>query len=139
MTGGYYTHESFRPRTTADRSEGSESPEPELRPLEDPYLVGEVAAAKARSERLARENGDDILIREDRQWDWFLGKTPKHISLDTYLLRANLLANSFPGQMKDWGERERSWKEFRREVDNRNHRKLLGLGRIGTGRSRRFM
>jgi hypothetical protein len=45
-----------------------------LRPLEDPYLVGEVAAAKARRERLARENGDDILIREDRQWDWMLCK-----------------------------------------------------------------
>lgn len=44
------------------------------RPLEDPYLVGEVAAARARTERLARESGDDILLREDRQWDWFLGK-----------------------------------------------------------------
>lgn len=43
------------------------------RPLEDPYLVGEVAAARARQERLLRESGDDILIREDRQWDWFLG------------------------------------------------------------------
>lgn len=43
------------------------------RPLEDPYLVGEVAAARARQERLSRESGDDILIREDRQWDWFLG------------------------------------------------------------------
>ncbi|KAF4454800.1 hypothetical protein F53441_2742 [Fusarium austroafricanum] len=44
------------------------------RPLEDPYLVGEVAATRARQERLARESGDDILQREDRQWDWFLGK-----------------------------------------------------------------
>lgn len=44
------------------------------RPLEDPYLVGEEAAALARRERLARESGDDILIREDRRWDWFLGK-----------------------------------------------------------------
>ena len=43
------------------------------RPLEDPYLVGEQAAAEARRERLRRENGDDILIREDRQWDWLLG------------------------------------------------------------------
>jgi hypothetical protein len=47
------------------------------RPLEDPYLVGEVAAARARTERLARESGDDILLREDRQWDWFLGKLKK--------------------------------------------------------------
>jgi hypothetical protein len=46
-----------------------------MRPLEDPYLVGEEAAARARSERLARENGDDILLREDRRWDWFLGKS----------------------------------------------------------------
>jgi hypothetical protein len=46
----------------------------EVRPLEDPYLVGEVAAAQARRERLARESGDDILVREDRQWDWLLGK-----------------------------------------------------------------
>lgn len=45
-----------------------------VRPLEDPYLVGEVAAARARRERLARENGTDVLQREDRRWDWFLGK-----------------------------------------------------------------
>ncbi|KAK3330489.1 hypothetical protein B0H66DRAFT_64341 [Apodospora peruviana] len=45
-----------------------------VRPLEDPYLVGEQAAAQARRERLARENGDDILIREDRRWDWFLSE-----------------------------------------------------------------
>ena len=37
-------------------------------------LVGEQAASQARRERLARENGDDILIREDRRWDLFLGK-----------------------------------------------------------------
>lgn len=43
-----------------------------IRPLEDPYLVGEAAASRARQERLARENGDDILIRENRRWDWFL-------------------------------------------------------------------
>jgi hypothetical protein len=45
-----------------------------FRPLEDPHLVGEAAASRARTERLARENGDDILIREDRRWDFFLGK-----------------------------------------------------------------
>ncbi|KAK1758653.1 hypothetical protein QBC47DRAFT_148017 [Echria macrotheca] len=45
-----------------------------LRPLEDPHLVGEVAAAQARRERLARESGDEILIREDRRWDFFLGE-----------------------------------------------------------------
>jgi hypothetical protein len=45
-----------------------------VRPLEDPYLVGEAAAAQARRERLARENGDEILIREDRRWDFFLSE-----------------------------------------------------------------
>jgi hypothetical protein len=44
--------------------------------LEDPYLVGEVAAANARRERLAREAGDDVLIQEDKQWDWLLGTYP---------------------------------------------------------------
>ncbi|KAJ4418409.1 hypothetical protein N0V82_005595 [Gnomoniopsis sp. IMI 355080] len=60
-----------------------------IRPLEDPYLVGEVAAARARRDRLARENGPDVLQREDRRWDWFLA------------------------QQNDWDERERSWKQFR--------------------------
>lgn len=55
-------------------SQSQESLETPSRPLEDPYLVGEVAAARARQERIAREHGDDILVREDRQWDWFLGK-----------------------------------------------------------------
>lgn len=45
-----------------------------FRPLEDPYLVGEEAAARARRERLARQTGEDVLIREERRWDWFLGK-----------------------------------------------------------------
>ncbi|KAI1379013.1 hypothetical protein F4677DRAFT_355467 [Hypoxylon crocopeplum] len=66
-----------------------------VRPLEDPYLVGEEAAARARRERLARQNGDDILYREDRRWDWFLGQT------------------------KDWEERDRSWTSFRTNVETR--------------------
>lgn len=56
---------------------GSETPsasDSRFRPLEDPYLVGEEAAARARRERLARENGDDVLQKEDRRWDWFLCK-----------------------------------------------------------------
>lgn len=57
---------------------GSESPnnnsEERIRPLEDPYLVGEEAAARARRERLARENGDNVLYNEDRRWDWLLCK-----------------------------------------------------------------
>jgi len=71
-----------------------------FRPLEDPYLVGEAAATQARNERLARENGDDILIRENQRWDLFLA------------------------QMKDQDERERSWKRMRRAVARRSSTKL---------------
>ena len=46
-----------------------------LRPLEDPYLVGEEAAAQARRERIARETSSDVLQREDRHWDWLIGKS----------------------------------------------------------------
>ncbi|KAI2637776.1 hypothetical protein GGS26DRAFT_426976 [Hypomontagnella submonticulosa] len=75
-----------------------------VRPLEDPYLVGEEAAARARRERLARQNGDEILYREDRRWDWFLG------------------------QMKDQEERDRSWSSFRSNVEGRG-RLARRLGR----------
>ncbi|KAI2467863.1 hypothetical protein F4781DRAFT_295833 [Annulohypoxylon bovei var. microspora] len=66
-----------------------------VRPLEDPYLVGEEAAARARRERLARQNGDEVLYREERRWDWFLGQT------------------------RDWDERNRSWGAFSTTIDNR--------------------
>ncbi|KAI9163318.1 hypothetical protein HJFPF1_04924 [Paramyrothecium foliicola] len=78
------------------------------RPLEDPYLVGEVAAANARRERLAREAGDDILIREDKQWDWMLA------------------------QMRSWDDRERSWTRYRSQVEQQGYRKKL-FRRIGGG------
>ncbi|GAB1311749.1 hypothetical protein MFIFM68171_01959 [Madurella fahalii] len=71
-----------------------------VRLLEDPHLVGEEAAARARRERLARESGDDILIREDQRWDWFLA------------------------QMKDREERERSWKRYRRDFEKRLNSRL---------------
>ncbi|KAI2619596.1 hypothetical protein GGR54DRAFT_639923 [Hypoxylon sp. NC1633] len=73
-----------------------------VRPLEDPYLVGEEAAARARRERLARlasQNGDSVLYREERRWDWFLG------------------------QMKDWDERDSGWNAFRNNIE--------GRGRLG--------
>ena len=44
-----------------------------VRPLEDVQLVGEEAAAKARKERLERE-GVEVLVREDKRWDWLLGE-----------------------------------------------------------------
>lgn len=74
---------------TPDNSDGR------VRPLEDPYLVGEVAAARARRERLARENGDDVLHSEDRRWDWFLGKClPVFGALDEHDSVRNLLVGS---------------------------------------------
>ncbi|KAH8157520.1 hypothetical protein CIB48_g10735 [Xylaria polymorpha] len=69
-----------------------------IRPLEDPYLVGEEAAARARNERLARKHGEDVLIREDRRWDWWLA------------------------QMRDIEERERGWNAFRANIERGNRR-----------------
>ncbi|KAH8758955.1 hypothetical protein F5883DRAFT_146881 [Diaporthe sp. PMI_573] len=80
-----------------------------VRPLEDPYLVGEVAAARARRERLARENTEDILHREDRRWDWFLG------------------------QVNEREERSTSWRPFRRDNMHTGSRMKLAR-RVGTGR-----
>ncbi|KAM7222862.1 hypothetical protein V8F06_001760 [Rhypophila decipiens] len=82
-----------------------------VRPLEDPYLVGEHAASQARQERLARENGMDILIREDRRWDLFLA------------------------QMRDQEEREKTWKRFRRGADSERGSSRLGY-RLGGLRAR---
>ncbi|KAK8073819.1 hypothetical protein PG994_004718 [Apiospora phragmitis] len=63
---------SVRDNMTRMNEEEDQRAAARLRPLEDPHLVGEEAAARARRARLARENGDEILIREDRRWDWFL-------------------------------------------------------------------
>lgn len=76
-----------------------------VRPLEDPYLVGEQAAAEARQQRIAREVGESMLREEDKQWDWMLA------------------------QMKTWEERERNWTRFRQEATN-SRRKTL-FRRIG--------
>ncbi|KAH8886690.1 hypothetical protein GQ53DRAFT_334069 [Thozetella sp. PMI_491] len=60
-------------RMVLTRIEEEERINNRFRPLEDPYLVGEEAAARARRERLARESGE-VLFREDRHWDWFLSQ-----------------------------------------------------------------
>ncbi|EAA36570.1 hypothetical protein GE21DRAFT_2054 [Neurospora crassa] len=73
------------------------------RPLEDPYLVGEEAAAKARRERLARENGD-ILIQENHRWDLFL----------------NL--------MREQEERQPGWRRFRKNMETRTSKLPFRLG-----------
>ncbi|KAL5349743.1 hypothetical protein ACLOAV_004773 [Pseudogymnoascus australis] len=70
-----------------------------VRPLEDGELVGEEAAEKARRERLARE-GVEVLVREDKRWDWLLS------------------------QMNDWEERERSWKRFKKQKERTKTEKL---------------
>lgn len=53
-----------------------------MRTLEDPMLVGEVAAERNRRERLRREEGWDVLEREDKIWDWLLGMFFLLICLD---------------------------------------------------------
>lgn len=84
-----------------------EERERNIRTNEDPYLVGEVAAEKNKLERLRRENGWEVLEREDKRWDWLIA------------------------QMADWEERDKSWKKFRQEVEGGKRAKLakrLGLG-----------
>ncbi|EGO53640.1 hypothetical protein NEUTE1DRAFT_93136 [Neurospora tetrasperma FGSC 2508] len=73
------------------------------RPLEDPYLVGEEAAAKARRERLARENGD-ILIQENHRWDLFLNLT------------------------REQEERQPGWRRFRKNMETRTSKLPFRLG-----------
>ena len=70
-----------------------------LRPLEDPELVGEEAADRARRDRLRRE-GDEVLLREDKRWDWMLA------------------------QMEDWEVREKSWKSFRQNTERKRMERL---------------
>lgn len=70
-----------------------------LRPLEDPELVGQEAADRARRERLRRE-GDEVLMREDKRWDWMLA------------------------QMDDWKIREKSWKSFRQNTERKRMERL---------------
>lgn len=64
-------------RMLIDRVEEEE--QRRFRPLEDPYLVGEEEARRARERRIAREAGalseaDGGREREGRRWDWFLGQ-----------------------------------------------------------------
>lgn len=71
-------------------------------PLEDPYLVGEEAASRARAQRVYREmclRGEETTRYETRSWDFMMG------------------------QMADWEERDQSWRNFRARV---GQTKLLG-------------
>jgi hypothetical protein len=87
---------------------GPSSPSEGLDPLEDPYVVGTKMAEQARRERLRRignGHGMEILRQEDRNWDFMLS------------------------QMADWKEREKSWDQFRKSLDNKKgfFRKRMGM------------
>jgi len=68
-----------------DRHRAGSAPARNRRPLEDPFLVGEVAARRAREGRLARE--DNGLAREDRRWDLFLGSFARPSNLPSRYMR----------------------------------------------------
>jgi hypothetical protein len=99
-----------------DRTPEPSSSSGARRHLEDPHLVGEEAAAQARRRRLARERGNDILVQEDRQWNWFLGMC--------FPPEKKNIADTVPAQMGTWEERDRSWTRFRQEIDSGQRRKL---------------
>lgn len=93
--------------STQASSSSSASPatvEAPISPLEDPALVGEVAAARARSSRLYRETAMrdplEALRNENKGWDFMLH------------------------QMKDWEERGQSWTNFRKEASCGKRMKL---------------
>lgn len=83
----------------------NDSREAPLRPLEDPYLVGEQAAAEARRRRIASEVNESMLREEEKQWDWMLT------------------------QMKTREERDRPSTRVRQEAAQNRQRTLFG--RIG--------
>ncbi|KAI1261685.1 hypothetical protein F5Y18DRAFT_430999 [Xylariaceae sp. FL1019] len=84
----------------ADAGQAEDAGDGRIRPLEDPYLVGEEAAARNRNARLARLNGDEILIREDQRWDWW------------------------HAQMSNMAQREASWNAFRSNMENNRGRRF---------------
>ncbi|KAL7898360.1 hypothetical protein HDV63DRAFT_403586 [Trichoderma sp. SZMC 28014] len=83
----------------------NDSREEPLRPLEDPYLVGEQAAAEARRRRIASEVNESMLREEDKQWDWMMA------------------------QMKTREERDRPSTRVRQETAQNRQRTVFG--RIG--------
>lgn len=95
-----YPNASTRARPSAPSAPAEEP----FSPLEDPTLVGEVAAARAKSSRLYRENAMrdplEALRNENKKWDFMLA------------------------QMKDWDEREQSWNNFRRDLNGGRRLKL---------------
>ncbi|KAI9889891.1 MAG: hypothetical protein M1814_004726 [Vezdaea aestivalis] len=82
-----------------------------LDPAEDPYIVGTEAAERTKKERLVRlrrEEGEELLEKEKKSWDFLIA------------------------QMADWDERERSWANFQKRLDGRKgllNRRLGGSRR----------
>ena len=80
------------------QSSSDTTTDPSRFPLEDPDLVGPLAAQQARDRRLYLEKHateQAAMNQESKTWDFMLS------------------------QMADWGERERSWEGFRRDVERR--------------------
>lgn len=73
-----------------------------IRPLEDPELVGEMAAMQNRKERLRKE-GMEILEREDRRWDWQLA------------------------EMADWPARDESWQKFKKNTEKKRSQRVRDI------------
>jgi hypothetical protein len=111
-----------------DEEEGVEGRR--VRPLEDETLVGEEAA---RQERERRRRGQEVLEREDRRWDWMLGKysySPRRrLFMWRYVQAADLW--SVTAQMNDWDVREKSWVKFRKEAEKPLGHKLIQKLRFG--------
>ena len=106
------TSTSALPNATISNTPRPAEPSSPYSPAEDPDLVGEAAAAAARSHRLYREScfvdPREALRGESRSWDFMMV------------------------QMKDWDERQQSWNNFRRDMDTGKRGKLarrLGLAR----------
>jgi hypothetical protein len=100
------------PSSTSTESTNHTDESTPYSPAEDPALVGEAAAAAARSHRLYRKNcmldQREALRAESKSWDFMLM------------------------QMKDWEERQQSWNNFQR--DNEGGRRGKLAKRIGVGR-----
>jgi hypothetical protein len=89
--------------TSSANLETPSTPEP-YSAIEDPYLVGEAAASRARSARLYREKclrGEEGLRYEERSWNFMVA------------------------QMADWEERDRCWRRFKDVAGG------IGMGRKG--------
>lgn len=108
------------------------------RPLEDPGLVGEESARRAREERVRRER-EEALAMENRRWDWYLCKSSPPLPFTflcpfplplpripwpiSHIPRGTLAQGTFEdeadsqlaAQMNNWPERQRRWPTFARQ------------------------